>query len=293
MTSEDVLEPGAAQSASRQPPPARQEAPLLQREAEEEDIPDDGDSAIASDRLPLHRFDRVPRFQENSLAEVGPEDLEGRKREGGDAVPVFEGQAGEEEEEDLGNVGDQEAEEEVAKTGAAICAKVDAYRRALNEQLATGKPYTKRALQCSLGIAGDPSLHIIQPLSRGLLIAAPGFPVLVRTGVEDGLSAPISFEPIADNVDGYAGDTQRAVRTTLETAIGFVTDLEAREAAAFRPQPDLAFSLDPAAYTNGDIFVGRGDHQWQAEPFAGPSAQWEARWRDRLAGSGRKEEASG
>lgn len=59
------------------------------------------------------------------------------------------------------------------------------------------------------------------------------FPVyLVRTGVEEGLSAPISFDAelaayrmksISDNV----------VETTLEAAVDFIMALEAREVAVF------------------------------------------------------------
>jgi len=56
--------------------------------------------------------------------------------------------------------------------------------------------------------------------------------------VEDGLSAPITFESIIDKVDDYAGEDGNAVKTTLETAIDFVIGLEAREAAVFGLQPD-------------------------------------------------------
>ncbi|KAK3373912.1 hypothetical protein B0T24DRAFT_594045 [Lasiosphaeria ovina] len=59
--------------------------------------------------------------------------------------------------------------------------------------------------------------------------------VLVRMGIEDGLSAPITFESIIqqDNISG--GNT---ITKTLEAAIDFVTALEAREAAAFGLRPD-------------------------------------------------------
>ncbi|KAH6891460.1 hypothetical protein B0T10DRAFT_485340 [Thelonectria olida] len=55
---------------------------------------------------------------------------------------------------------------------------------------------------------------------------------LVRTGVEDGLSAPITFDSL-----GFVGNTHRAISTTLEKAISFVMNLEAREVAVFGLQP--------------------------------------------------------
>jgi hypothetical protein len=56
---------------------------------------------------------------------------------------------------------------------------------------------------------------------------------LVRTGIEDGLSASITFKPVVDKIDGYVGATRSIVKVTVETAIDFVLDLEAREAAVF------------------------------------------------------------
>lgn len=104
-------------------------------------------------------------------------------------------------------------------------------------------------------------LHILQPLFQALLIIAdseyyhkedsktvgrdPVF--LVRTGIEDGLSAPSTFESIADNIDGHTGESRSAIKTTLETAIDFVISLEAREAAAFGLQPDPVAAWEPSA----------------------------------------------
>lgn len=66
---------------------------------------------------------------------------------------------------------------------------------------------------------------------------------IIRTGNEEGLSAPITFDPIAEDlrkgiVFGDKGEIS-AVETTLETAINFLMDLEQRAIAAFglRPYP--------------------------------------------------------
>ncbi|KAK3933937.1 hypothetical protein QBC46DRAFT_300566 [Diplogelasinospora grovesii] len=94
--------------------------------------------------------------------------------------------------------------------------------------------------------------HVLQPLFRALLIVVccddynnedsktvGRLPVyLVRTGIEDGLSPPITFESIADKIESRLGDSERVVKTTLETAIDFTMGLEAREAAVFGLQPD-------------------------------------------------------
>lgn len=41
------------------------------------------------------------------------------------------------------------------------------------------------------------------------------------------------FEPIMDKIDGYAEATRSTIKVTLETAIDFALDLEAREATVF------------------------------------------------------------
>ncbi|PNP40934.1 hypothetical protein TGAMA5MH_06800 [Trichoderma gamsii] len=66
---------------------------------------------------------------------------------------------------------------------------------------------------------------------------------MARTGVETGLSSPITFESIVDKIDEYIGEN--AVKTTLETAITFVMELEARETKVFGLQPDPVTSWDP------------------------------------------------
>ncbi|KAL6894731.1 hypothetical protein GGI43DRAFT_386325 [Trichoderma evansii] len=79
-----------------------------------------------------------------------------------------------------------------------------------------------------------------------------GLPVtIVRTGVENGLSSPITFESIVDKIYEYTGEN--AIKTTLETAIDFVMGLETRETRAFGLQPD------PTASWNPDVCL----YQWR------------------------------
>jgi hypothetical protein len=109
---------------------------------------------------------------------------------------------------------------------------------------------------------GGRQFYVLQPLFQALLVVvctdafegrdsatAGHMPVLlVRTGEEQGLSAPISFDSIRDHASSYGGN-DRAVKTTLETAVDFVVGLEAREAAVFGLQPD------PAAAAEAEGFI--------------------------------------
>jgi hypothetical protein len=94
--------------------------------------------------------------------------------------------------------------------------------------------------------------HVLQPLFRALLIvvdekdyaqqdsASVGnmSVLMVRTGIEDGLSAPVTFESIRHKSEACDEGTPTIIKTRLETAVDFVISLEAREAAAFGLQPD-------------------------------------------------------
>lgn len=63
--------------------------------------------------------------------------------------------------------------------------------------------------------------------------------------IEEGHSAPISFEPIAHRINRLIQGTvigQAVVQVTLETAVDFVTSLEKREVEAFGHQPDPIIS---------------------------------------------------
>lgn len=89
-----------------------------------------------------------------------------------------------------------------------------------------------------------PNFHL-QPLFRGLVVivdprkynevdssAIGGMSVfLVRTGIEEGLSAPITFESLRDVSITSPEPPGNMVETTLDSAITFLIDLEAREYA--------------------------------------------------------------
>lgn len=74
------------------------------------------------------------------------------------------------------------------------------------------------------------------------------------------------FEPIADKIDEYIEEA--AVKTSLETAITFVIELEAREAKVFGLQPDPIASWDP-----DDSFIGWRDIM-PYDQMIGPSTRF-------------------
>jgi hypothetical protein len=87
--------------------------------------------------------------------------------------------------------------------------------------------------------------YTLQPLFRGLVVvvdprkyneedysAIGSMPVfLVRTGIEEGLSAPITFESLRDVSGNSPEPLENMVETTLDSAIAFLIDLEAQEYA--------------------------------------------------------------
>ncbi|KAB5513276.1 hypothetical protein GE09DRAFT_634776 [Coniochaeta sp. 2T2.1] len=60
---------------------------------------------------------------------------------------------------------------------------------------------------------------------------------LVRTGIEDGLSAPIAFHAIQQQAGTEATDSPDVIATTLRAAIDFVIALQDRERAASTSAP--------------------------------------------------------
>lgn len=163
--------------------------------------------------------------------------------------------------------------ETIISLNRALCTTFEVCRLAHDETL-TARPFYDPAKDKCL----------LQPLFKALLIVLSAqdyelensktvgkLPVfLVRTGIEDGLSAPITFEPIADKmrIGSYDGEAIRTIRTTLETAIDFVMELEAREVAAFgyRPSPTTSWpSLKPPEDAE-DIGANK--------PVTGPSSQF-------------------
>lgn len=98
---------------------------------------------------------------------------------------------------------------------------------------------------------------ILQPLFLALAIVIRGEPfnaqmsdigqlsaLVICTGVEEGLSAPISFDPIAHQISAFShgSHSSTAVETALDTAVDFVMGLEEREVAAFGLRPDPVVS---------------------------------------------------
>ncbi|KAK4462339.1 hypothetical protein QBC42DRAFT_327019 [Cladorrhinum samala] len=185
----------------------------------------------------------------------------------------------------------------LAALNSAVCAEVESRRRYYAEQIAAhsgledkhdvDSHIMRRPL--SSNIVENHKFHVLQPLFRALLIVvSPGLydnqrshtagtlPVfLVRTGVEDGLSGPISFDTITAD-KGRIADFEfpdswprsgNVIKTDLEAAIDFVKALEEREARAFglRPDPVAAWEAQ-CRQASGPPRVCRG------EPIPGPSS---------------------
>jgi hypothetical protein len=105
--------------------------------------------------------------------------------------------------------------------------------------------------------------------------------LLILTGVEEGLSAPITFDSIMDKIGAHhqAGVSVQAAETSLATAVGFLMDLEKRELAAFGPRPDPADSCsDPRLSVFLDkeevhFWARQHGSEWDEVP-EGPSSSW-------------------
>ncbi|KAH7109941.1 hypothetical protein EDB81DRAFT_849259 [Dactylonectria macrodidyma] len=162
----------------------------------------------------------------------------------------------------------------------AICAKVKAHQRAYDELVATGQEIPGWRSQAF----SNHRSFILQPLFQALLIVVcvqsytsedsktiGSIPaLLVRTGVEEGLSAPITFEGIAGTEDS---SSKFYIRTTLKTAVDLVMSLEAREAATFglQPSPEVAFEEDKRASRGGLV---RYQEDLGDDPVLGPSSKF-------------------
>ncbi|RMJ04984.1 hypothetical protein CDV36_014346 [Fusarium kuroshium] len=127
--------------------------------------------------------------------------------------------------------------------------------------------------------------YMTRPLFRAIAIAIQGkdynqcdsvhhitrVPVLIiLTGQDDGLSAPVTFDSITD-AEVITIHGKIAARMSLETAIGFIMALEEREDTAFGPQPDPV-----ASTTSYDHWIQTDASKlgWGDEPLTGPSSQW-------------------
>lgn len=187
---------------------------------------------------------------------------------------------------------------------ASICAAVDKTQNAAKAL----KGYARKTKLYGLAgrlayersraqIIRDQHNFILQPLFRALAVAIRvqhydveltdigRMPVtLVRTGVEDGLSAPITFDSIASHLTmvvlSGANGVMTAVETDLETAVGFLMDLEQREIATFGLRPD---PVESTRNLQSGCLVSRKGLLEEAErlswskdmqPLKGPSSSW-------------------
>jgi len=167
----------------------------------------------------------------------------------------------------------------------ALCANVDKLRTLYEEK---DKTHPKQPLRPGIDkeFLDDHEWYQIQHLFRALLIVINTDShqgedssdvgtmkvCLVRTGIEDNLSAPITFDSIAEKSTKLGGSAD-AVMTTLETAADFVMALEARETAAFGLRPDPEGQAKVAAQARAA--VRPWDESYHAmDPPATPSSQW-------------------
>lgn len=167
-----------------------------------------------------------------------------------------------------------------ASLNGATCAHVKERHGIYDELVSAGQRIHE------LRFYGDHRLYMLQPLFQALLIIVcvrsytfredstniGQFPVLlVRTGVEQGLSAPITFQGLA----GAGGNSDSAyyIKTALETAVDFVMALEAREAAVFglQPDPKAAFESWKESLICG---MGLYEEDLGDEPVIGPSSKF-------------------
>ncbi|KAJ4252829.1 hypothetical protein NW762_010735 [Fusarium torreyae] len=136
----------------------------------------------------------------------------------------------------------------------------------------------------------EDEFHITLPLFRAIMIIIPvlsystcddlknlsSIKVLVMaTGQQKGLSAPINFALMTEKVKSVKYTGLSGVETDLETAIDFVMALERREEAVFGQQPDpfaAARSLGPAFYKESQDYADRLG--WTGGTIVGPSSRW-------------------
>jgi hypothetical protein len=192
----------------------------------------------------------------------------------------------------------------IAALSHKICSRIEDIQRKIGDRSSFTTPWDEMmALGKEIGIRTDwYTVHeqrfmVLQPLFRavailinqrhyGLDVPAIGhLPILlVLTGYQEGLSAPITFEPIANRIRAYhgAGDSVQAVETSLATAIKFVMDLEKRELDAFGPRPDPALIRQPGMTGKGPNILGSDPDMdylclregWEGDKPEGSSSTW-------------------
>lgn len=193
-----------------------------------------------------------------------------------------------------------------ASLGREICAHVETVQQKIGSRthgMGLGTyVFKKRELRALLKAIGpsardsedieDQRLLKVQPLFRAVAIVLRGsdfdvftedisqIPVLlVLTGIEEGLSTPITFDRIADRVvvrRDQSTDSVQSAETTLSTAVGFLIDLEQRELAAIRSKPDLYNEPTHTLFVSDQtLALNRRRYGWEAADVPkGSSANW-------------------
>ncbi|KAM0354964.1 hypothetical protein ACHAPU_000806 [Fusarium lateritium] len=179
------------------------------------------------------------------------------------------------------NISTDEVVEQIHLLNAKICQQVrDSHQELVLEPLGVNMKVNKNIK--------DQRFYVLQPLFQAMAIALQvdhfdieetdmgKMPVLLTlTGVESGLSEPLSLESIKDKAIDIFCDT--VVQVTLEVAIDFVLDLEKRELAFFGPRPDPVTST--ASYRFGCGICAPWYRPtmrllgWDG-PITGPSSRW-------------------
>ena len=183
-----------------------------------------------------------------------------------------------------------------------LCAHIETVQQKIGDRPNHTTTYSEmEALRGELGFEDwhpigirNQKFLLLQPLFRAVAIviksadyttAVPAIaeiPVLiVLTGVEDGLSAPITFDPIADRIRTHhqIEDSIQVAETSLATAVSFAMDLEKREVSAFGPRPDPAETCKESRRSfllcDGEaLMLARGDGWEGEEAPEGPSSSW-------------------
>ncbi|KAH6622542.1 hypothetical protein F5144DRAFT_332992 [Chaetomium tenue] len=200
-----------------------------------------------------------------------------------------------------------ESPDEVAHFAAtlsrAICAHTEATQHKIGDRFHGATPLNEMLeLAKEIGIYDWEMVHeqrylVLQPLFRAVAVvlwgggaytvSALSSPIsemrvlLVLTGVEEGLSAPITLDSITDEIIAHhqTDDSVKVVETSLDTAVHFVMKLEERELAAFGPRPDLSEpywgTRRTSLMSEEALSLLAQEHGWQGTDVpTGPSSSW-------------------
>lgn len=162
------------------------------------------------------------------------------------------------------------------------------------------EPNTQDPAGTGLFLPKDHQAYQTRPLSRALLmiIDSKDYSLedsntvgdirvsLVRTGIEDGLSAPITFSTIQQQAGTDATDSPNTITTTLRAAIDFVIALEDRERAAsafITPGPSARYlwcwerdfgDQEPVRYPSSTFVSDENAAEWG---WCGDSVDYDSR----------------